>query len=196
MFDKWFRGVYHKRQHSRNNLVMVLMMSPTPISPQADPRYVPPTYNPAAYERPSVTVDVALFTHREGNPQVLLVRRKHWPYAGHWALPGGFIAMDETLEQSAQRELWEETGISDVRLEQLHTFGDPGRDPRTRVISVVYVALVDAAATHGMAAADDAAEAAWWPLDPALPPLAFDHDRILAVARRWLEQNAAAAGES
>lgn len=196
MFDKWFRGVYHKQQHSRKNLVMVLMMSSPPIPPQTEPRYVPPTYNPADYERPSVTVDIALFTRREGDPHVLLVRRKHWPYAGYWALPGGFVGMDETLEQSAQRELWEETGIADVSLEQLYTFGDPGRDPRTRVISVAYAGFVDAAAAQGMAAADDAAEAAWWPLDLALPPLAFDHDRILAVARRWLEQNTAPAGAS
>jgi 8-oxo-dGTP diphosphatase len=192
MFDKWFRGVYHKRQHSRKNLVMVRMMSAIPTPSQIDPRYVPASYNPADYERPSVTVDVVLFSRHGDDPHVLLVRRKHWPYAGHWALPGGFIGMDESLEQSARRELWEETGVSDVRLEQLHTFGDPGRDPRTRVISVAYVALIDTAATDNLRAADDAAEVAWWPMHD-LPLLAFDHDLILAAAHHWLEQNAAVA---
>ncbi len=167
------------------------MTSSSSLSPADDPRYVPPTYNPTAYERPSVTVDIALFATLEGKPHVLLVRRKGRPYAGYWALPGGFIAMDETLEQSAQRELWEETGIADVALEQLYTFGDPGRDPRTRVISVAYWGVVETPAAHPLIAADDAADARWWPLD-ALPPLAFDHDHILAVARRRLEARSAA----
>src|SRR5690348_13589260 len=121
------------------------------------------------YPRPSVTVDVVLVT-RERTPRVLLIRRKGDPFAGRWALPGGFIDMDETLEESARRELREETGMEPAELVQLHTFGDPGRDPRGRTISVAYLARIDrdqATATAG----DDAAEADWFPLrDP--PPLA------------------------
>lgn len=149
----------------------------------------PAAYDPAKYDRPSVTVDIVLFTYRDDGQYVLLVRRKRWPYADHWALPGGFIDMNETLEESAQRELLEETGISGVQLEQLHTFGNPGRDPRTRVISVAYVGVLDADASHDARGGDDAAEARWWPLH-SLPPLAFDHDRILACARRRISQQA------
>ena len=102
------------------------------------------TYDPAAYERPSVTVDVVILTVRERRLEVLLVRRRHWPFEGMWAIPGGFVEPNESLEDSARRELQEETGVTDVYLEQLYTFGDPGRDPRTRVITVVYYALLRA----------------------------------------------------
>jgi 8-oxo-dGTP diphosphatase len=138
------------------------------------------------YPRPSVTVDVVLVT-REPQPRVLLIRRKHDPFAGKWAIPGGFIDMDETLEDSARRELHEETGVRVEALEQLHTFGDPGRDPRGRTISVVYLAHVNPAEVHPQGA-DDAAEAVWHALDQP-PPLAFDHDQILACARRRLGQS-------
>jgi 8-oxo-dGTP diphosphatase len=131
------------------------------------------------YPRPSVTVDIVLLT-REPTPRVLLIRRKRDPFAGAWALPGGFIEMDETLEESARRELREETGIDVSQLVQLYTFGDPGRDPRGRTISVAYLGHVDAAALTPVAA-DDAAEVSWFALD-ALPTLAFDHDRIIAQA--------------
>ncbi len=136
------------------------------------------------HPRPLVTVDVVIFTLREEVLQVLLIRRKNPPYAGMWAIPGGFIEMDEPLEAAARRELEEETGICDVHLEQLHTFGDPGRDPRGRVITVAYLALLPVGQAP-LRAGDDAAEARWWPMD-ALPPLAFDHDRILACARERL----------
>lgn len=139
------------------------------------------------YERPSVTVDVVLFALREDQLRVLLVRRKHWPYADHWALPGGFVDIDESLEEAAQRELFEETAASGVQLEQFHTFGDPGRDPRMRVISVAYFALLAADQALAIRGGDDAAEARWWPVHD-LPPLAFDHDLILrrAIKRlRW-----------
>jgi 8-oxo-dGTP diphosphatase len=132
------------------------------------------------YPRASVTVDVAVIT-RESQFRVLLIRRKHDPFAGTWALPGGFIDMDETLEASARRELREETGLEVSDLEQLQTFGDPGRDPRGRTVSVVYLARIDVPPDH-LAAADDAAELAWHPLH-ALPHLAFDHGAILALAR-------------
>src|SRR5204863_1444911 len=94
------------------------------------------------YPRPAVTVDLVVVT-REQQPRVLLIRRKHEPFAGMWAIPGGFVDMEETLEAAARRELFEETGVRTSRLQQLHTFGDPGRDPRGRTISVVYLALVD-----------------------------------------------------
>src|SRR6476660_8062009 len=90
------------------------------------------------YPRPAVTVDVVIVT-REPTPRVLLIKRKHDPYAGRWALPGGFVDMDEPLEDAARRELLEETGVRLARLEQLHTFGDPDRDPRGRTVSVVYL---------------------------------------------------------
>src|SRR6516164_7509904 len=128
------------------------------------------------YPRPAVTVDIAVVTTGR-RPQVLLVRRKNEPFAGKWALPGGFIEMGETLEVSARRELREETGIEAGPMRQLAVFGDPGRDPRGRTISVVYVARVVRRNVKPVAA-DDAAEAGWFPLD-APPPLAFDHRAIL-----------------
>lgn len=150
-----------------------------------DARYVPSTYNLAQFQRPSVTVDVVLFAFRDDDLQVLLVRRHSWPFRDYWAIPGGFVELDETLEQSAMRELREETGVADVYLEQLYTFGDPDRDPRTRVISVVYFALVGADQARELRAGDDAAEARWWSMVD-LPPLAFDHDRILRYAHQRL----------
>jgi 8-oxo-dGTP diphosphatase len=137
------------------------------------------------YPRPAVSVDVVIVSN-EPTPRVLLVRRKHDPFAGRWALPGGFIEMDESLEAAARRELYEETGVEAEELEQLHTFGDPGRDPRGRIITVVYLAIVDAAKIKPRAA-DDAAEVGWhWLRQP--PALAFDHAEILACARRRLEE--------
>jgi 8-oxo-dGTP diphosphatase len=135
------------------------------------------------YPRPAVTADMVVVT-RDKRRRVMLIRRKHDPFAGKWALPGGFIEMDETLEASARRELLEETGLEVGEVEQLGTFGDPGRDPRGRTISVAYLARVDAADLRPVAA-DDAAEVAWHPLNQP-PPLAFDHDKILAGARQRL----------
>ena len=136
------------------------------------------------YPRPAVTVDVAVVSQEE-DPRVLLIRRKGDPFAGMWALPGGFIEMNELLEAAARRELKEETGITHARLEQLHTFSDPGRDPRGRVISIVFLTIVDAGKLTPEAG-DDAAEVGWHPLRRP-PPLAFDHARILACARRQLK---------
>lgn len=135
------------------------------------------------FPRASVTADILLVT-TERRPRVLLIRRRHDPFAGMWALPGGFIDMDETLEATARRELREETGLEVERLEQFHTFGDPGRDPRGRTVSVAYLARVDPVRLAPRAA-DDAAAVEWYLLD-ALPALAFDHAKILALARTRL----------
>ncbi len=135
------------------------------------------------YARPSVTVDIAIVT-TETPPQVLLIRRKHDPFAGTWALPGGFVDANEPLLTAAQRELLEETGVAHATLEQLHTFGDPGRDPRGWTISVAYLARV-ARASLAPHAGDDAADVGWFPLS-ALPPLAFDHAQILELVQRRL----------
>lgn len=132
------------------------------------------------YPRPSVTVDLVIFTIAENDLKVLLVRRGGEPFKGRWALPGGFVEIDESLEDAAARELEEEVGVRNVYLEQLYTFGDPKRDPRGRVISVAYFALVDAE-HQKIAAASDAADAAWHSVfNP--PKLAFDHKKILEYA--------------
>jgi 8-oxo-dGTP diphosphatase len=137
------------------------------------------------YPRPAVTVDMVLVS-RTRPRQVLLIRRKHEPFAGKWALPGGFVDMDESLEDAARRELHEETGVTVADLEQLHTFGDPRRDPRGRTISVVYLAAIDPRSVMAQAA-DDAEEAGWFPLTQ-LPPLAFDHADVLALAKERLKR--------
>jgi 8-oxo-dGTP diphosphatase len=136
------------------------------------------------YPRPSVTADVIIFTLRDESLQVLLIRRKYPPFQGMWAIPGGFVGIAESLDDAARRELEEETGVRDVYLEQLYTFGKPDRDPRGRVITVAYFALVPAAAIRPRPG-DDAAEARWWPTH-ALPPLAADHADILAYALKRL----------
>jgi 8-oxo-dGTP diphosphatase len=137
------------------------------------------------YPRPAVTVDVAVVT-REPRPRVLLISRKHPPFEGSWALPGGFVEMEESLETAARRELFEETGIKAARMEQLHTFGDPGRDPRGRTISVVFLARVRFAKVKPRAG-DDAADAVWHFLDRH-PSLAFDHREILALVRKRMKK--------
>lgn len=136
------------------------------------------------YPRPAVTVDIVIVS-QEAKPRVLLVRRKNEPFAGKWALPGGFVDMDESLEAAAARELREETGVRTARLVQLQTFGDPGRDPRGRTISVVYLACLDSGKLEPCAG-DDAADVGWHSLSHP-PSLAFDHAKILACARRYLK---------
>jgi 8-oxo-dGTP diphosphatase len=126
-----------------------------------------------------VTVDIVIFTIQERVLKVLLVKRGIAPYSGKFAIPGGFVLEDEDLEQAAVRELREETGVSDVYLEQLYSFGDPKRDPRGRVVTIAYFALISA--DRKLKAGTDAAEAAWYPIDD-LPPLAFDHSIILEYA--------------
>lgn len=150
-----------------------------PATPSQEPP--PEEYDPSDYERPSVTVDVVIFSLIEESLSVLLVKRRHWPFADTWAVPGGFVRMDESLEEAAARELAEETGVREVYTEQLYTFGDPDRDPRTRVITVAYFAIVPVDAIDDPVAGSDAAEAGWFPVDD-LPALAFDHDEIVDYA--------------
>ena len=131
------------------------------------------------YARPAVTVDALLFTIREEKLQLALIKRGIEPFKNSWAIPGGFVRIDEELEEAARREIEEETGVRDVFLEQLYTFGDLGRDPRTRVITIVYFALVPG--EHLTLRADtDASDASWFAVDD-LPELAFDHAAIVAV---------------
>ncbi len=141
---------------------------------------IPQDYDPANYDRPSVTVDVVIFSLVGDDLQVLLVKRKYAPFANMWAIPGGFVRMEESLEEAATRELAEETGVTDVYMEQLYTFGRPNRDPRTRVITIAYFALVPHDAIRHRPG-DDAAETAWFSMFD-LPELAFDHHEILEYA--------------
>jgi 8-oxo-dGTP diphosphatase len=142
---------------------------------------MPTGYLPA--QRPSLSVDVVIFSLRDRGLKVLLIRRGHPPHKGKWAIPGGFVQVAESLEDAARRELEEETGVREVYLEQLYTFGEPRRDPRGRVITVAYFALVgdEVAARAG----DDAAAVAWYSIHE-LPPLAFDHAEIVQYALQRL----------
>ena len=133
------------------------------------------------YPHPAVTTDVVVFTIRDGRLSILLVKRANPPFAGSWALPGGFLDIDEDLDGCAARELEEETGVSGLYLEQLYTFGATHRDPRERVISVTYYALVPQDALATPRAASDAADVGWHPFDE-LPLLAFDHADIVQMA--------------
>lgn len=139
---------------------------------------MPYTYN---YPKPSLTVDCVVFgLDNHQDLKVMLIQRDIAPFQGKWALPGGFIHLDESLEEAAMRELREETGIEKVFLEQLYTFGDVKRDPRERVITVAYYALINLS-EHNIKATTDARDAAWFPVKNP-PKLAFDHDKILSVA--------------
>ena len=136
------------------------------------------------HPHPAVTTDIVLFTLRAEKLQLLLIRRRNPPFQGGWALPGGFLDLDEDLNDCAKRELEEETGIKDIYLEQLYTFGKHQRDPRERVISVAYYALI-ASDRITLKPASDATEAAWFALDE-LPKLAFDHREIVQKAHERL----------
>jgi 8-oxo-dGTP diphosphatase len=143
---------------------------------------MPHTYQ---YPRAALTVDGVVFGFGAGELKVLLIQRALEPFKGKWALPGGFVHVDETLDEAARRELVEETGLEDIYLEQLYTFGTVKRDPRERVVSVAYYALVKLS-DHKAKAATDAAEAKWFPVSQ-LPKLAFDHADILALALTRLQ---------
>ena len=136
------------------------------------------------YPHPSVSTDIVIFTIQEEQLKVLLIRRRSEPFKNGWALPGGFVEIDEDLEQAALRELREETGITGVYLEQLFTFGKPDRDPRERVITVSYYSLVPIDRLS-VGAASDARELGWFNIDQ-LPELAFDHKKIISKAKQRL----------
>ncbi|MHC4391817.1 MAG: NUDIX domain-containing protein [Planctomycetota bacterium] len=133
-----------------------------------------------AYARPAVTVDLVVLTD-EPRPKVLLIQRDHAPFAGEWALPGGFVDKDERLEDAAARELVEETAMSGLTLRQFGAYGDPGRDPRGWTVAIAFLAAVPAERTSAAQAGDDARAADWFFADDP-PELAFDHARILRDA--------------
>lgn len=141
-------------------------------------------FTPTADNRPAVTVDVVIFSLFEGELRVLLVQRKSPPFAGNWAIPGGFIHLSESLEDAANRKLAEETGVTDVYTEQLFTFGDTDRDPRGRVITVAYFALVPHSAINHTPGKHEVATD--WFFVNELPELAFDHADIIEYAHQRL----------
>ncbi len=155
---------------------------------------MPHTYE---FPRPNLTVDCVVFgleeeNYRKRSPnepplqlKILLIQRNLPPFQGEWALPGGFVRVEESLEAAARRELREETGIEEVFLEQLYTFGSVNRDPRERVVTVAYYALVNLW-KYRLQAATDASDARWFTISQ-LPPLAFDHEQIVTVARQRLQ---------
>lgn len=138
------------------------------------------------YPRPMVTVDALVFAGDTDNQQVLLIYRNNPPFKGNWALPGGFVEMNETLEQAAVRELEEETGLKISGFKQLYTFGKPDRDPRGRTISVVFIKQLDK--PQEPKAGDDAEKAAWFSIEK-LPALAFDHNKIIEVGLSFISNN-------
>lgn len=140
------------------------------------------------FPRPAFTADAVALARRHGGVFVLLIQRGNEPFSGRWALPGGFVDEGERPEDAARRELAEETGlVYDGALELVGVYGDPGRDPRGWTISAAYRAVLEGPA--GVAGADDAAEARWFAIHD-LPPLAFDHDRIVADALHGLDTDA------
>ena len=136
------------------------------------------------YPHPSVTTDCVVFGYDGLRLNVLLIERGADPFKGHWAFPGGFLNIDESAQQGAKRELFEETGLRDAHIHQFHTFSAVNRDPRERVISIAYYALVRISEVKG---GDDAAKAQWFPLD-SVPPLAFDHEMMLRMAIKELRR--------
>ena len=138
------------------------------------------------YPHPAVTTDCVVFGFDGDRLKVLLIERGREPHKGKWAFPGGFLNMDESADEGALRELKEETGLGYADIRQFHTFTTPERDPRERVISVAYYALVRLQDVKG---GDDAARAAWFALDD-IPPLAFDHENMLRMAVKALRRQA------
>jgi len=138
------------------------------------------------YPRPALTVDCVVFGWKDAALHVLLIRRANEPFKGKWAFPGGFVDVGESLETAARRELQEETGLHGIDLEQLHAFGNPDRDPREHVVSIAYYSLVNIS-DHHVTASSDASAATWFPVQD-LPPLAFDHDKILQTALQRIKE--------
>lgn len=133
------------------------------------------------YPRPSVTVDVAIFRPLGEEYQILLIQRAQAPFQGKYALPGGFIKMDESLDEAARRELFEETGVNTLQLTQIQTFSDPERDPRGRVITTCFGCVLGVGDQIQIQVGDDASNADWFGLND-LPPLAFDHPILIQTA--------------
>jgi len=138
------------------------------------------------WPRPMVTADAVVFRFARGKARLLLVRRKHDPYKGDWAIPGGFIELDEELADAAARELKEETGLVNIRLEQMRTFGTCGRDPRGRQITIVFMGIAGSRQSR-LKAGDDAAEARWFDIDKLPKNMAFDHREVAAFAIKRLK---------
>ena len=130
------------------------------------------------YPRPAVTADSVVFCNGSDGLSVLLIERMNEPFKGCWAFPGGFMEMEEDAEDCAKRELKEETGLEIRTMRQLGAFTDVNRDPRGRTVSIAYYAVIEKSEVKG---ADDAIQARWFPID-SIPPLAFDHDKILRIA--------------
>ena len=144
------------------------------------------------WPRPMVSVDAVVFSRTAGRTEVLLINRGKEPFKGCWAVPGGFLELDEELKDGAARELAEETDVTGVRLEQIRAFGKCGRDPRGRMISIVFMGMADAEQRAATKAGDDAARAKWFDIENLPENLAFDHDEMIkfAIAKsieRWGE---------
>ena len=142
------------------------------------------------WPRPMVTVDAAVFSFAGAKARLLLINRKHEPYQSQWAFPGGFIEMDEELEDAVARELEEETGLKGIALEQMRTFGTVGRDPRGRQITVVFMGIAGKGQTE-VCGGDDAADARWFDIDCLPENMAFDHDAVARLAIAQLKRKKA-----
>jgi 8-oxo-dGTP diphosphatase len=141
------------------------------------------------YPRPALTADCVLFSFENNQLQVMLIERKHDPFKGMWAFPGGFMDMDETIDKCVLRELKEETGLENISAEQIGAFSEVGRDPRGRTVTVAYLAMARQNDCHAVAG-DDAQNVRWFAVD-ALPPLAFDHHKLIATAMGRLKEKIA-----
>ena len=133
------------------------------------------------WPRPMLSADAVVFSFCRGRARLLLIRRKNEPFKGKWAIPGGYVGIDEELEDAVVRELREETGLTGIRLEQMHTFGKCGRDPRGRQITVAFMGIAGQGHMR-IKAGDDAAEARWFEIEKLPEDLAFDHSEVAAFA--------------
>jgi len=138
------------------------------------------------WPRPMVTVDAAVFAFINNKTRILLIKRGKEPFKGKWALPGGFIGIDEELQDAVSRELFEETGLENIKLQQLHTFGKCGRDPRGRQITIVFWGVA-AKGFKKIKAGDDASSAKWFDLEKLPQDLAFDHEEVIDFAEKKLK---------
>jgi 8-oxo-dGTP diphosphatase len=142
------------------------------------------------WPRPMVTVDAIVFALFAGKARLLLINRGNEPFKGKWALPGGFVGIDEELEAAAARELAEETGLKGVALEQMHTFGRCGRDPRGRQITVAFMGIIESGAKK-VKAGDDASDARWFDIAELPKDMAFDHNEVAKFAIAKLRRKSA-----